>query len=131
MAFILHACVVRRFVDLTRPQLLALLAASPSLAAAQCYDDVRQGAPYRIHRDTVTREYAVSVYSARAHAMATAGASVAGAAEAIGALAVVPLDRVRLGAVTGREHYMLFLDPEATYLIACLGAGALGGLTPS
>ena len=105
-----------------------MLAASPTQAAAQCHEDVRQGAPFRIHRDTVTRDYAVSVYSARAHAMATAGASVAGAAEAIGALATAPIDRVRLGAVTGRSHYMLFLDPEATFLIGCLGADSTGGL---
>jgi hypothetical protein len=120
---------VRRFVDLSRPQLLTLLAASPTLAAAQCHEDVRQGAPFRIHRDTVTRDFAVSVYSARANAMATVGASVAGAAEAIGALATIPLDRIRLGAVDGRSHYALFLDPEAIYLIACLGVEPNGGLT--
>jgi hypothetical protein len=119
---------VRRFVDLSRPQFLALLAASPSPAAARCHDEVREGAPFRIHRDTVTRDYAVHVYAARANTVATSGLAIPGAADAIGALANTPLAQVRLAAVTGKISWALFLDPEATYVIACLGVEPSGVL---
>lgn len=112
---------MRRYVNLTRNQLLGLLALGTSPAHAECYEAVRRGTAFRLHPDTVTREGALRIYGMRAQVAALDRTETVGIEEALKDLAATPHERLRIGAVSADHEFMLFLDPECHELIACLG----------
>jgi hypothetical protein len=112
---------VRRYVNLTRADLAALLQHGATPTDQECLLEVRRGAPFRIQADTVARESALRAYALRAQATRLDGVPTIGMDVALKNLADAQIPRVRIAAVSGTHNYVLFLDPEATYLIGCLG----------
>lgn len=118
---------VRRFIDLTRSQLLALLDAGSGPAQRDCSEAVRRGAAYRVNADTVSREGALRIYALRAQATLATGTPTVGFDLALKELSATPYTRLRTIAVSSRHDYVLFLDPECVEIIACIG---VDGRTP-
>lgn len=91
-------------------------------AYQECLKDLKRGAPFRLQADTVARESVLRIYALRAQATRIDGTPTVGVDEALKDLADTPVPRVRIAAVSGDDHdFVLFLDPDATYLIACFG----------
>lgn len=112
---------MRRFVTLTRANLLALLVGGRSQAHQECFEALRSGAPFRVHHGTVTREGALRIYQLRAQATHLVGTETLGVDQALKDLADCGLPQLRVTAVSGDHDFMVFLDPECTQVIACLG----------
>jgi hypothetical protein len=112
---------VRRYVDLTRPEIIRLLATNSTAASTECAAAIRGGAAFRVHEGTVTREGALRIYGLRAHAMRLDGTAGLGVEQALKDLGDASEPLLRIAAVSGRIDFTLFLDPECRILIACLG----------
>ena len=115
---------VRRYVNLTRADLTGLLQRGSNPTDLECLREIKRGAPFRVQADTVARESALRAYALRAQATRLDGVNTTGMDVALKNLADVQIPRVRIAAVSGAHNYVLFLDPDATYLIACLGVEA-------
>ena len=112
---------MRRFVDLTRVEILQLLATVTSTATVACAAAIRRGAAFRVHQDTVTREGALRIYTLRAQAMQLDRIPSLGMDEALKELAASPYPRLRIAAVSSVHDFTIFMDPECQTLVACLG----------
>jgi hypothetical protein len=112
---------VRRYVDLSRLEIVKLLASSWSDASDECAAAIRQGAPFRVHQGTVARESALRIYALRAQIMQLDGAATVGVEQALKNLADATFAQLRIAAVSGRRDFTLFMDPECRTLVACLG----------
>jgi hypothetical protein len=108
-----HIGAVRRSVNLDRSQLITLLGFVPDPTHAACQAELTAGATFRVHDGTVSRESVLRTYSARVPATATH--------EAMRRLAMCAYPQLRLGAVSGSQRFVLFLDPDAHQVVACLG----------
>ena len=111
--FVRHPGPVRRTVNLDRNQLIALLGSVPDPTYAACQAEVSAGATFRVHDGTVSRESALRTYAART--------ATADGHEALRRLAMCGYPQLRLGAVSGNERFVVFLDPDARQVVACLG----------
>jgi len=120
-------CPVRRYVNLTRADLTGLLQRGSTHAHQECLQEVKRGAPFRVQADTVARESALRAYALRAQSTRLDGVPTVGMDAALKDLADVQIPRVRIAAVSGTHNYVLFLDPDATFLIACLGVESSPG----
>jgi hypothetical protein len=115
---------VRRYVDLTRPEIIRLLATNSTAASVECAAAIRGGAAFRVHEGTVTRDGALRIYGLRADAMRLNGTAALGVQQALKDLGDASEPLLRIAAVSGgRLDFTLFLDPECRILIACLGFG--------
>jgi hypothetical protein len=111
---------VRRYVDLTRPEIIRLLATNSTAASTECAAAIRGGAAFRVHEGTVTRAGALRIYALRANAMRLDGTTGLGVEQALKDLGDTSEPLLRIAAVSGRLDFTLFLDPECRLLIACL-----------
>ncbi len=113
---------MRRYVDLSRAALMGMIALRTGPAYQECLVDLKRGAAFRVQADTVTRESVLRVYALRAQTTRLDGIPTVGVDEALKDLADAQIPLVRIAAVSGRDHdFVLFLDPDATSLIACFG----------
>ena len=103
---------MRHSVNVDRGQLITLLASVPDPAHAACQAELSAGAAFRVHDGTVSRENVLRTYSR---------VPTVGTHEALRRLAMSSHAHLRLGAVSGTSRYVLFLDPDAQQLVACLG----------
>jgi hypothetical protein len=103
---------MRRSVHLDRGQLITLLESVADPTNAACRAELSAGATFRVHDGTVSRESVLRTYSR---------VPTAGAHEALRRLAMSSYTHLRLGAVSGTGRFVLFLDPDARQLVACLG----------
>ena len=108
---------MRRSVDLDRGQLITLLGFVPDPTYAACQAELTAGATFRVHDGTVSRESVLRTYSTR-------GPAAAATHEALRRLAMCAYPQLRLGAVSGSQRFVLFLDPDAQQVVACLGVPA-------
>jgi hypothetical protein len=111
---------VRRYIDLSRQQILGLLRGDTP-AQKSCAEAIRNGANFRIHRDTVPREGALRIYALRTQIANLDGIPTVGVDEAMKDLAASAYPRLRVGAVSGDYDFVLFLDPDCTDVVAVLG----------
>ncbi len=109
---VVHPGSVRRTVHLARGQLIALLGSVPDRAHLACQAELTAGATYRLHDGTVSRESVLRTYASRVPA--------AGMHDALRRLAMCSYPQLRLGAVSGTNRFVLFLDPDARQVVACL-----------
>lgn len=112
---------MRRYVNLTRPQVLALLAIGTSPANAACAEAVRTGTAFRVHSGTVTREGVLRVYALRAQTAALDGTPTIGVEQALKDLAATHHAHLRVAAISAGFDFVMFMDPECFELVACLG----------
>jgi hypothetical protein len=110
--FVRHPGAVRRTVNIDRGELIALLGSIPDPTHAACQAELTAGATFRVHDGTVTRESVLRTY---------ARVPAATAHEALRRLAMSAHAHLRLGAVSGSQRFVLFLDPDARQVVACLG----------
>lgn len=103
---------MRRTVHLDRSQLIALLGSVPDPAHLACQAELTAGATFRVHDGTVSRESVLRTYATRVPA--------AGTHEALRRLAMCSHSHLRLGAVSGTNRFVIFLDPDAHQVVACL-----------
>jgi hypothetical protein len=108
-----HPGSMRRTVHLDRSQLIALLGSVPDPTHAACQAELTAGATFRVHDGTVSRENVLRTYAARVTVDATH--------EALRRLAMCAHPHLRLGAVSGNQRFVLFMDPDARQVVACLG----------
>jgi hypothetical protein len=108
-----HPGSVRRTVNLDRAQLIDLLGFVPDPTHAACRAELTAGATFRVHDGTVSRESVLRTYAARVPTTATH--------EALRRLAMCAYPHLRLGAVSGNNRFVLFLDPDVRQVVACLG----------
>jgi len=104
---------VRRTVNLDRNQLITLLGYVPDPAYLACQAELSAGATFRVHDGTVSRDNVLRTYASRPQPPATH--------EALRRLAMSGYPHLRLGAVSGNRRFVLFLDPDARQVVACLG----------
>jgi hypothetical protein len=107
-----HPDAMRHSVHVDRGQLIALLASVADPTNLACQAELSAGATFRVHDGTVTRESVLRTYSR---------VPAAGTPEALRRLAMSAHAHLRLGAVSGTSRFVLFLDPDARQIIACLG----------
>jgi hypothetical protein len=104
-----------------------MLAGTDSPAAAECVTALRAGAPYQVHPDTVSRESALRIYALRAQRTHADQTPTLGMPEALRDLANAIDPQVRIVAISDDRHdFALFLDPDATRIIGCLGVDTTG-----
>jgi hypothetical protein len=103
---------MRRIINLDRSQLIELLAGITDPANAACRAELTAGARFRVHDSTVSRESVLRVYAARLPTASTH--------EVLRRLAHCAYPHLRLSAVSGHGRYVVFLDPDARHVIACL-----------
>ena len=116
-----HSDAVRRFVNLNRAQVLALLATGTSSAHDECAEAVRSGTAFRVHSGTVTREGVLRIYALRAQTAELDGTRTLGIEEALKELAATKFSHLRLAAISAKYDFVMFMDPECHELVACLG----------
>lgn len=104
---------MRRSVSIDRRQLITLLASVPGPAYTACQAELTAGATFRLHDGTVSRERVLRTYATQPRTTATH--------DALRRLAMSAHAHLRLGAVSGNRRFVLFLDPDAHYVVACLG----------
>jgi hypothetical protein len=117
---------VRRYIDLTRPDILRLLTGTTP-AYKSCAEAIRDGANFRIHPDTVAREGALRIYALRTQTARFEGVPTIGVDEALKDLAASAYARLRVAAVSYDYDFVMFLDPECREMIALFG---IAGRTP-
>jgi len=108
-----HPDSVRRTVNLDRSQLITLLGHVADPTHVACQAELTAGATFRLHDGTVSRESVLRTYATRVPAAATH--------EALRRLAMCGYPHLRLGAVSGNRRFVLFMDPDAHQVVACLG----------
>jgi hypothetical protein len=110
---------VRRTVTIDRSQLITLLGYVADPAHVACQAELTAGASFRLHDGTVSRESVLRTYATRIPA--------AGTHEALRRLAMCGYPHLRLGAVSGAQRFVLFMDPDAQQVVACLGVPSRAG----
>ncbi len=117
----MHPYPVRRYIDLSRAQILRLIGDGSTPAHKTCAEAIRNGAAFRIHQDTVAREGALRIYALRSQMAHLDGVPTIGVEEALKDLAGTAYPRVRFAAVSADYDFVLFFDPDCTELIAVIG----------
>lgn len=114
-----HPGSVRRTVNLDRGQLITLLGDVVDPTHAACQAELTAGATFRLHDGTVSRESVLRTYATRIPAAATH--------EALRRLAMCAYSQLRLGAVSGNQRFVIFMDPDAHQVVACLDVSRPAG----
>jgi hypothetical protein len=122
---------------LIREELVLLLESHEGAPARLCADALRRNAPFEVWDAVTDRQEVASIYSRRErHSRRTQQPSI-GFASAVRALKDYTGVGLRIGYVNDRVgdgfYFQLFLDAEATRVVACLGVrpsprnGIVGG----
>ena len=112
---------MRRYVNLNRAEILALLATGSSAAHVKCAEAVRRGTAFRVHSGTATREGVLRIYALRAQTAELDGTPTVGVEQALKELAASGYTHLRVAAISADYDFVMFMDPECHELVACLG----------
>ncbi|MFI6482555.1 hypothetical protein ACIBH1_31795 [Nonomuraea sp. NPDC050663] len=103
---------------------LALLLQDGGDAASACRSVLLAGGTFQVYEGAVSVGSLFSTYRRRERLTRTKGVDSLGFASAVALLEACEFEQVLVGYVQGGEppyHFQVFLAPDATRLVACLG----------
>jgi hypothetical protein len=114
-----------RKTSVERKELERLLRTGDREAELLCAEALSRGATFTVWEETTEADRVTAIYTRRERRARKAGQPSLGFPEAVADLRAYTGERVLIGYVDDRPqngfYFQLFLDPEATQVIACLG----------